>query len=46
VSVVRMSNHRRGGHVGLRAAVGVIKRSEFLVESVCSDVQLASDDVR
>ena len=29
----------------LRVAVSVIKRSEFLFKSVCSDVQAASDDV-
>jgi len=46
VSVIRMTNHRRGGHVDLRAAVSVIKRFEFLFESVCNDVQVASDDVR
>jgi len=46
VSVIRMTNHRRGGHVDLRVAVSVIKRFEFLFESVRSDVQVASDDVR
>ena len=46
VSVIRMMNRRRGGHVVLRVAVSVIKRFEFLFESVCSDVQVASDDVR
>ena len=30
----------------LWVAVSVIKRFEFLFESVCSDVQVASDDVR
>jgi len=34
------------GHVDLRVAVSVIKRFKFLVESICSDVQVASDDVR
>jgi len=46
VSAIRMTNHRRGGHVDLRVAVCVIKRFEFLFESVCSDVQVASDNVR
>jgi len=46
VSVIRMTNRRRGGHVDLRITVSVIKRFEFLFESVCSDVQVASDDVR
>ena len=46
VSFIRMTNHRCGGHVDLRVAVSVIKRFEFLFESVCSDVQVASDDVR
>ena len=43
VSVIRMTNRRRGGHV---VAVSVMKRFEFLFKSVCSDVQVASDDVR
>ena len=43
VSVIRMTNRRRGGHVDLRVAVSLIKRSEFLFESVCSDVQVVSD---
>ena len=30
----------------LPLAVSVIKRFEFLFESVCSDVQVTSDDVR
>ena len=34
------------GHVELRVVVSVIKFFEFLFESVCSDVQVASDDVR
>ena len=46
VSVIRMTNRRREGHVDLRAAVSIIKRFEFFFESVCSDVQVASDDVR
>jgi len=46
VSVIRMTNCRKGGHVDLRVAVSVIKRFEFLFESICSDVQVASDDVR
>jgi len=46
VSVIKMMNRRRGGHVDLRVAVSVIKCFEFLFESVCSDVQVASDDVR
>ena len=46
VSVRRMRNRRRGGHVDLRVAVSVMKRSEFLFESVCNDVQVASDEVR
>jgi len=29
VSVIRMMNRRRGGHVDLRVAVSVIKRFEF-----------------
>ena len=29
-----------------RVAVSARKRFEFLFESVCSDVQVASDDVR
>jgi len=45
VSVLRMTNRRRGGHVDLRVAVSVIKRFEFLFESVCSDVQVASETV-
>jgi len=32
--------------VDLRVAVSVIKRFEFLFGSACSDVQVASDDVR
>jgi len=31
--------------VDLRVAVSVIKRFEFLFESVCSDVQVASETV-
>jgi len=46
VSVIEMTNRRRGDHVDLWVAVSVIKRFEFLFESVCSDVQVASDDVR
>ena len=46
LSVIRITNRRRGGHVDLRVAVCVIKRFEFLFESVCSDVQVASDNVR
>jgi len=46
VLVIRMMNRWRGSHVDLRVAVSVIKRFEFLFESVCSDVQVASDDVR
>jgi len=46
VSVIRITNCRKGGHVDLRVAVSVIKRFEFLFESICSDVQVASDDVR
>jgi len=46
VSVIRMTTRRRWGHVDPRVAVSVIKRFEFLFESVCSDVQVASDDVR
>jgi len=38
-------SHARG-HVDLRVAVSVIKRFKFLFESICSDVQVASDDVR
>jgi len=34
------------GHVDLRVAVSVIKRFKFLFESIGSDVQVASDDVR
>jgi len=34
------------GHVDLRVAVSVIKRFKYLSESICSDVQVASDDVR
>jgi len=30
VSVIRMTNRRRGGHVDLRVAVIVIKRFQFL----------------
>ena len=47
VSVIRMKNRRRGDHkMDLWVAVGVIKRCEFLFESVCSNVQVVSDDVR
>ena len=46
VSVKRMKNRRRGSHVHQRVAVSAIKRFEFLFESVCSDVQVASDDAR
>ena len=42
VSVIRMPNRRRWGHVDLRVAVSVIKRFEFLFESACNDVQVAS----
>jgi len=35
-----------GCYVYLRVAVSVMKRFEFLFESVCNDVQVASDDVR
>ena len=45
VSVISMTNRRRGGHVDLWVAVSVIERFEFLFESGCSDVQVASDDV-
>ena len=41
MSVIRMTNRMRGGHVDLRVAVSVIKRFEFLF-----DVQVANDDVR
>jgi len=34
------------GHVDLRVAVSIIKRFKFFFESICSDVQVASDDVR
>jgi len=43
VSVIRLTNR---SHVDLRVAVSVIKRFKFLFESICSDVQVASDDVR
>ena len=46
---IRKTNRRRGGHVNLRVAyiaVSVIKLFEFLSESVCSDVHVASDDAR
>ena len=46
VSVIRMTNHRRGGHVDLRVAVSVIKRFELHFESVCSDIQVVSDHRR
>ena len=46
VSVMRMMNRRRGGHVDLRVAVSVIKRFEFLSESACGDFQVGSNDVR
>jgi len=46
MSIIRMTNRRHGSHMDLRVAVSVIKRFEFLFESVCSDVQVASDDVR
>ena len=46
VSVIKMMNRRHGGHVDLRVAVSLIKRFEFLFESVCSDVEVAGDDVR
>ena len=46
VSVIKTTNRRHGGHVDLWVAVSVIERFEFLFESVCSDVQVASDDVR
>ena len=46
MSVIRMTNRRRGGHVDLRVAVSITKRFEFLFKSVCGDVQVASDDVR
>ena len=45
VSVMRMTNRRRGGHVDLRVAVSVIRRFEFLFESVRRDIQVARDDV-
>ena len=32
VSVIKMRNRRRGGHVDLRLAVSVIKRSEFFLQ--------------
>ena len=34
VSVIRMTNRRRGGHVDLLVAVSVMKCFEFLFESV------------
>ena len=34
------------GSRDLRVEVSVIKRAEFLSPRVCSDVQVASDDVR
>ena len=46
MSIIRMTNRSRSGHVDLQVAVSVIKRFEFLFESVCSDVQVASDDVK
>ena len=46
MSIIRMTNRRRGSHMDLRVAVSVIERFEFLFESVCSDVQVASDDVK
>jgi len=46
VSVISMMNRRCRGHVDLRVAVSAIKRFQFLFVSVCSDVQVASDDVR
>ena len=46
MSIVRMTNRRRGGHADLQVAVSVIKRFEFVFDSVCSDVQVASDDVK
>jgi len=45
VLVMTMMNRRRGGHVDLRVAVSVIRRFEFLFESVRRDVQVARDDV-
>jgi len=36
--VIRMTNHRREGHVDLRVAVSVIKRFEFLFKSVTFNV--------
>jgi len=46
MSVIRMTNRRRGGHVDLRVAVSVIKGFEFLFESICVDVQIVGDNVR
>ena len=45
-AIPSQSNRRRRDHVDLRVAIIVIKRFEFLFKSVCSDVQVASDDVR
>jgi len=42
VSVIRITNRRRWGHVVIRVAVSVIKRFEFLFESACNYVQVAS----
>jgi len=41
-----MPNSKRGSHVDLRVAVSAIKRFQFLYESACSDVQVASDVMR
>ena len=46
MSAIRMTNRRHESHVDLRVAVSVIRRLEFLVESVRRDVQVASNDVR
>ena len=37
VSVIRMTNRRRGGHVDLRVAVSVIKLFDFLFETQNDD---------
>jgi len=51
IIIIIMQRHKADesqarGNVDLRVAVSVIKRLKFFFESICSDVQVASDDVR
>jgi len=42
----RIAGAGGGGNIDLHVRIGVIKRFEFVFESACSDVQVASDVTR